>query len=107
MNNEKIKQLNDQLRKTFIGGRVLITPGVRALDAVDQIVLINKIKTFDSFTEDNDPNDEHDFGCVTLKGEQFFWKIDYYDTDYLCLSPCPSDEMVTNRVLTLMKAEEY
>lgn len=29
MNTEKIKQLNDMLRKTFIGGQVMLTTGIR------------------------------------------------------------------------------
>ena len=107
MDIEKIRNLNDQLRKTFTGGKVFITQGVRYLDVTDQIVLINKIKTFDSFNYSNDPHNEHDFGAVNLKGEDYFWKIDYYDADYLHFSPCPSDEAVTNRVLTILRAEEY
>ena len=35
MNTEKIKQLNDMLRKTFIGGRVMLTTGIRAKSAED------------------------------------------------------------------------
>lgn len=33
MNTEKIKHLNDNLRKTFANGKIVITPGVRALNA--------------------------------------------------------------------------
>ena len=29
MNTEKIKQLNDILRKTFVGGQVMLTTGIR------------------------------------------------------------------------------
>ena len=86
MNIEKIRKLNDQLCKTFIGG---------------------KVQEFDNFTEDNDPYHEHDFGAINFKNETYFWKIDYYDLDYLCLSPDISDENVTNRVLTIMRGDEY
>jgi len=34
---------------------------------------------FDSFTPDNDPYGEHDFGTIDWQEEKIFWKIDYYD----------------------------
>lgn len=84
---KKVAELNDQFRKTFIGGRVTITDGVDALSDDDREQLFNLVKNFDTFTEDNDPYGEHDFGAITFKNEMYFFKIDYYDLDYLCLSP--------------------
>ena len=103
----KIRELNDSFRQTLIGGKVLITRGVSAMSEIDREILLNKVKAFNSFSEKNDPYKEHDFGCINFKGEQFFWKIDYYDVDYCCLSPDASDDSVTNRVLTIMCAEEF
>ena len=40
----KIRLLNDQLRKTFTGGRVLLTIGVRALNDNDCAELLSKVK---------------------------------------------------------------
>lgn len=107
MSKYEIIHLNDQLRKTFTGGRVMLTIGVRALNDKDQAELLNKVRTFDNFTPDNDPNQEHDFGAIEFKGTTYFWKIDYYDHDYLYLSPDPADENITNRVLTIMRGDEY
>lgn len=107
MNTEKIKELNDKLRKYFIGGKVIITQGIRAMPDEDKEILFTKVKNFNDFNQGNNPYGENDFGCINFKGEQFFWKIDYYDVDYLGLSVDASDETVTNRVLTIMKAEEY
>lgn len=104
---KKVAALNDSLRKTFTDGRVIITDGVDALSDDDREQLFNLVKNFDTFTEDNDPYGEHDFGAINFKGEAYFWKIDYYDLDYLCLSPDISDENVTNRVLTIMRGDEY
>ena len=98
----KIRLLNDQLRKTFTGGRVLLTIGVRTLRDGDYAELLNKVNN-----PDNDPNQEHDFGAIEFKRTTYFWKIDYYDHDYLYLSPDPADENVTNRVLTIMRGDEY
>lgn len=107
MNIEKIKQLNDAFRKSFNGGRVVLTCGIASLPLVQQNEVINKVKKFNDFTEDNDPYGEHDFGCFDYRGKQIFWKIDLYDLNYEFYSPQPDDETQTNRVLTIMFAEEY
>ncbi len=107
MNIEKIRQLNDELRKSFCGGRVVITVGVQSLTGNDQQELLKQVQMFDNFTEDNDPYGEHDFGAINFKNDTYFWKIDYYDTNYNYFSPDPSDQNVTNRVLTIMRGDEY
>ena len=107
MNIEKIKQLNDAFRKSFSGGRVVLTCGIASLPLVQQNEVINKVKKFNDFTEDNDPYGEHDFGCFDYRGKQIFWKIDLYDLNYEFYSPQQDDETQTNRVLTIMFAEEY
>jgi len=69
-----IRDLNDRARATFLGCRVMITPGVQALD--DLQAILTKVRTFDAFTEDNDPHGEHDFGSFSHQGQTLFWKID-------------------------------
>lgn len=103
----RIRLLNDQLRQTFIGGRVVMTSGVAALAAAVQRALFAAIQTFDAFSEDNDPWNEHDMAGVTVCGHRFFWKIDYYDQMLLYGSEDPADPAVTTRVLTIMLVEEY
>jgi len=103
----KIRELNDNLRQNFSGGRVLITRGVAELPIDKQLEITEKVRNFSDFNKDNDPNGEHDFGAFDVDGVTYFWKIDYYDVDYQYLSLDPSDETITNRVLTVMLAEEY
>jgi hypothetical protein len=103
----RIGFLNDNFRSTLIGGTVLITRGIAALPDKDQSDIIEKVRTFDAFTEDNDPYREHDFGSFTHKGCKVFWKIDYYDPSMTYGSEDPSDNQKTIRVLTIMLAEEY
>lgn len=104
---KKMRELNDNLRQNFTGGRVLITRGVAELPIDKQLNIIEKVRNFSYFNKANDPNGEHDFGAFDVDGITYFWKIDYYDVDYQYLSLDPSDETITNRVLTVMLAEEY
>jgi hypothetical protein len=104
---EQIRTLNDQLRKHFVGRTAVMTPGVAALgqDAVERIV--QTIAVFDDFCHANDPHEEHDFGAFDADGQRIFFKIDYFDKALTCHSPDPSDPEVTERVITIMLAEEY
>ena len=103
----RIRQLNDQFRKCFCGGRVMITQGVDALPSDLRAKAIRNVATFEAFNLDNDPHNEHDFGSFDLAGQKFFWKIDYYSPDLQGGSEDPSDPAKTARVLTIMLAQEY
>ena len=104
---DRIRMLNDQLRRDLTGGRAVMTPGIAALgsEAVDR--LIQTIAVFDDFCTANDPHGEHDFGAFEFDGTPVMLKIDYFDKDLNFLSPNPADPAVTERVITLMLAEEY
>ncbi len=103
----RIAELNDAFRRTGRGGRVLMTRGVAALGEDLVLRAVEAVRTFEAFTEDNDPYGEHDFGSFELEGRRIFWKIDAYDQDERYGSPDPADPAVTTRVLTIMLAEEY
>ena len=95
-------------RTTFSGnGDVYLTRGIDELPEQEKIAILQRVQTFDAFTPDNDPYYEHDFGSFEHAGKTVFWKIDCYDRDLKYGSPDPSDESVTERVLTVMLAEEY
>ena len=104
---ETIRRLNDRFRRTFEGGRVVMTAGIQALGPDRLRALLNQVRTFGSFDESNDPYGEHDFGAFVEEGEKFFWKIDYYDRQLEYGSEDPSDPQRTTRVLTLMLSSEY
>ena len=103
----RIAELNDHLRKSDRGGHFVVTCGVRTLPDFDPVELMTAVAAFDSFDEANDPYGERDFGGVDLWGAELLWKIDYYEHGSANASPDPADERVTNRVLTVMLAEEY
>lgn len=107
MATKDIAALNDRFRETLTGGRIHITAGIQALGFVSMNGIMQQIRSFKVFTEDNDPYGEHDFGKVTFAGKSAFWKIDYYDKDMEFGSHDPSDPSQTTRVLTVMLPEEY
>ncbi|MBK8009715.1 MAG: DUF3768 domain-containing protein [Rhizobiales bacterium] len=104
---DRIRELNDQLRKSLTGGRVLMTPGIVALGPESVERIVKAITVFDDFCTENDPYTEHDFGALDVEEKKVFFKIDYYDKAFRNHSPDPSDPAVTERVITLMLAEEY
>ena len=103
----KIRALNDAFRKTFWGGRVMMTAGVAALENPVRNAVVEKIKAFDAFDDDNDPWGEHDFVSVEHDGQTYFAKIDYYDRKLEAHSEDAADPKKTCRVLTIMLAEEH
>jgi Protein of unknown function (DUF3768) len=104
---EKIRELNDSFRKTFRGGRVVMTAGMSALSAKVQREVFRKIQAFDAFDDGNDPWGEHDFISVEHDGQTYFAKIDYYDLNLEAHSEDEADPDKTCRVMTVMLAEEH
>jgi hypothetical protein len=102
-----IAALNDDFRKTLIGGRVMMTSGINALPGIAQTGILLNVRLFDKFSTDNDPNREHDFGSIDTDYGKVFWKIDYYNLTLDAGSEDPTDPKQTTRVLTIMLAEEY
>jgi hypothetical protein len=104
---DRIRALNDELRQNLRSGRAVMTPGVAALGQEAVQRLVRTIALFDDFCTANDPHGEHDFGAFEFDGTPVMFKIDYFDKDLNLHSPDPADPAVTERVITLMLAEEY
>ena len=99
LNASEIAKRNDLCRTTLMGCKVVMTPGVA--HSSDKDTILSAVRTFNSFTPDNDPHREHDFGSFEVNGTKCFWKFDYYDQDFNQF--CENG----NRVLTIMLASEY
>ena len=98
----RIAVLNDSFRRSMQG--CTVTRGVVALGAAANEVFVG-VRDYSSFTEDNDPYGEHDFGSFKIHGHKIFWKIDYYDQQLKYgVDPLDPD---CRRVVTIMLAEEY
>ncbi len=104
---QKIRDLNDALRRNGTGGRIMLTAGVQALGQAAVNEILHKVRAFDAFSKDNDPWGEHDFASVMVGKNKIFWKIDAYDRNLQYASPDPTDASVTIRVMTIMMADEY
>ena len=57
----RIRDLNDAFRRTFAGGKVVMTAGVDALPDMVKAEALKQAGTFDQFNKDNDPHGDHDF----------------------------------------------
>ena len=104
---DRIRALNDQLRRHLTGGKAVMTHGIAALGSEAVQRLLQTIAIFDDFCGANDPHGEHDFGAFDFDGTPVMFKIDYFDKSLEFGSPNPADPTVTERIITIMLAEEY
>lgn len=132
-----IAKLNDAFRANPILGTTILTAGIKNNSSEDIARIINKVRNFNDFNEDNNPYGESEtslsfareeqpqqrlvvrasrkmkssvaahFGAFDFKGQKIFWKIDYYDRNFEFASPDAANPNITNRVLTVMYADEY
>lgn len=109
-----IRTLNDQFRKTGIGGSIFVTKGVEYLPEDTKQKIIEAVRAFDDFHCNNDPYEEHDCAAKQIDGERIFskreaphCKNDYYDRQLKYLSPDASNPDLTNRFMTIMLSSEY
>ncbi len=125
---ERIAVLNDQARREMGSASIVVmTSGVDSLSDDDKNIVLEMVQSYAAFDEDNNPHGERDFGsiCQLSNGDwtsesqpygkdgcnnlshRLFWKIDYYDLSMVGLSNDPSNPEITQRVLTIMLAQEY
>lgn len=69
-----IAKLNDKIRQFPL--LWLFTPSVMSLPFAKIQTIIQLVREFDDFNEDNDPWEEHDFGSFDFEGTKYFWKIE-------------------------------
>ena len=106
-NAARIAAVNDAFRANPVLGTFVLTAGIRNNSSENIANIISKVRNFNDFNEGNNPYGERDFGAFDFKGQKIFWKIDYYDRNFEFASPDAADPTVTNRVLTVMYADEY
>ena len=63
---ERIRGLNDALRRNFAHGTAVMTPGIAALGVEAVARIVKTIALYDDFCHANDPYEEHDFGAFEV-----------------------------------------
>jgi hypothetical protein len=102
--SDQIRILNDYLRTTFTGGRIVVTASIAELDRQRKARVLLAVRKFNKFDADNDPHHEHDVAFFEVDGEHYFFKVDLYEEPDV---KSANGERVVTRVLTIMLAEEY
>ena len=87
--------------------KLVLSNDVSQLNLIDGIEVLKLVKEFKTFTKDDDPYGEHDFGSFDFKDISYFWKIDYYDNDLKFHSEDKLNAEKTIKVLTVLRASEY
>ncbi len=103
----RIRELNDAFRKTFAGGKMVMSANVAALPEMVKASALIKVAEFTDFALEIDPHGEHDFLSFEHCNRTFFWKCDYYNKEMDGGSEDPANPDITARVGTLMLAEDY
>ena len=68
MTTQRIRELNDTFRRTFTGGRVMLTSGVDALPPDKKAKVLHAVRLFDAFDNDNDSHHEQHHGQARVRG---------------------------------------
>lgn len=104
----EIRRLNDRFRKDPMRyGKFYMTRGVASMPTEFIRKAVQAMKDFSAFDDANDPHGEHDLCAFDIDGVKLFAKVDYYNRTMTAGSEDPSNDAITLRVLTLMRAEDY
>ena len=104
-----IKTLNDNFRRTFSGGRVMLTCGIRAKSQSELTEILNQVKCFNNFTTCNDLNLLQQKMASDSQAIQRFLKeqgfadseisVERLNTDDLKTNPYRSSEITDSRYI--------
>jgi len=105
MNQEdKFKEMarrNDVARQ--LGLNFVVTNKASELPDIEE--LLYSVRSFNRFSEEDDPYGWHDLGKFEWHNQSVLWKIDYYDAELKHFVDPLSDDC--KRLITVMLASEY
>jgi len=102
-----IARLNDHFRFTGEDGWVFLSARVAAQVCPVREAIVHAVRHFETFTPDNDPHGEHDYGVLTVQEVRIVWEITYYQCNLGDPDSDPANPATTKRVMAIMLAEEY
>ena len=106
--SEAVRLINDHCRQTFTGCLIVLTATVAELEIATRAAVLEKVRSFTDFDEDNNPHGENDMAFFDHDGERYFFKFDYYgDASHRTGANDPSDTTNTFRTLTIGTAADY
>src|SRR5438132_500439 len=88
---DRIRSLNDDLRRYLLGGGAVSTPGIGSLGPEAIFRLVETLARFEDFCSAIDPTGEHANGAFDFEGTAVVFRIDYYDLTMTQCSPNPAD----------------
>ena len=111
-NNERdewtrsIRSLNDAFRLSFTSTELHVSPGVLELSIGTQTEILDRVRNYRNFTEDNDPSMLHNKGQFDCQGHNIVWEIYCMNNDGRGESPDPANLDLTRRHMMVLLEDE-
>lgn len=103
---ERIRQLNDRMRRTLTAEHVQFTDVIKSLDEPALEKILDTVRRFDAFDPHIDLDGEHEFGMLSIDGHVIMFRITYQASGWSSPPPDPAADD-TIRVLTIMDQADY
>lgn len=102
----KIRELNDAFRKNLSTGHLYVTREFNVLPSKIKVEIIKAISQFNNFGDEIDPDNEHDFGFVSVDDIDIMFQIDCLqaNSNQICSNPNTAEQ--SRRVLSIMLTKE-
>jgi len=98
---QEMARRNDVARQLSLN--VVVTKKAAELSDLEE--LLYAVRSFNAFTQKDDPYGWHDLGRLEWRDQSVLWKIDYYDPTLQYFADPLLDDC--KRVITVMLANEY
>ncbi len=102
-----IQSLNDAFRLCFTSTELYCSPGILKFGIEDQETILNRVRSYRTFNEKNDPQYLHNRGTFDYDGETVAWEIYCSDKDCRSESPNPANLDLTQRHMMILLEEEW
>lgn len=102
-----VRALNDAFRISFTSTELYTSPQILDLDIDTQSEILDRVRNYRTFNEENDPDGFHQWGRFLVNDEPYVWEIFCLTPDGKHLSKNPLDLDFTRRHMMVMCENEY